>query len=239
VSSKNLLAQFEAALGPRESVYVVPLGVETPTPPTDRPWAREIFGYKPDMFVIGFVGRLDPCKDLGFLFEACAAAQLPPNARLLIVGDGPDRERLERLAIERGVNDRILWAGRLAEPHAAYAAMDLFVLPSVYEAFGNVVLEAMALGVPVIARRRSADPRRPVLVANEELIDHGQSGRLVDAHDPADLAAELRRLSTQPMLLRAMGRQARFRSRDRSWDAAAHAYMTILGREQRTLAMAA
>ncbi|MAE62527.1 MAG: hypothetical protein CMJ49_14365 [Planctomycetaceae bacterium] len=235
VSSGNLCEQFVAMYGGRDHVDVVPHGVCAP-----RPFARVVPGASDDLhgerlgiergaFVVGFVGRLDPVKDLGFLFEA--AARVPDEAaiHLLIVGDGPDEARLKKLALARGILDRITWTGALDDPCDAYAAMDVMVLPSWYEAFGNVILEAMAHGVPVIGRRRDATGRRPVLTAAEELIDHHATGAVIDAHDVTGLARELTRLYRLPAVRRAMGNEARREAAKRPWGETVAAYLRILG----------
>ena len=101
------------------------------------------------------------------------AARLPPDVttRLTIVGDGPERRRLERAIARYGLDDRVILAGRRsrAEIRALLATSDIFVLPTVRESFGIAALEARCAGVPVVAMRESG-------VA--ELIEHGREGLL-------------------------------------------------------------
>ncbi|MFB4319654.1 glycosyltransferase [Actinomadura sp. 21ATH] len=111
---------------------------------------RERLGIEPDAFVIGTVGRLVPTKRLDVLIEAFA--QIEPDvrgrrARLLIVGDGPHRAELERLA---SGDARVVFARDTADVAGMLAAMDLYASPSTQETFGLSVLEALAAGLPVL-----------------------------------------------------------------------------------------
>ena len=89
VSSRNVAGQFGRAYGARDNVHVAPLGVELSDDLPDRAEARRQWGIDSDAFVIGSVGRLDPCKGLDFLFDALCQSDPKPNTRLLIAGDGP------------------------------------------------------------------------------------------------------------------------------------------------------
>ncbi len=227
--SQNVREQFKQSYGPRHSVCDVHNGVE-PAPSTSveaRSEALRSLGLKDQHWVVGFVGRLDPCKGLEFLFEAIASDVIDEDICLLLVGDGPDRARLDAMATQLGLTDRIIWAGRLDDLTQTFAAMDVFVLPSVYEAFGNVLMEAMAAGVPVMGRRRDDDPERPVLTANEELILQGQTGLLVDPHDPQDLARQLMVLRLFPGARDAMSRRSRACAASRPWGAVVREYLQV------------
>lgn len=228
-ASHNVIEQLREAYGQRDGVHVVPHGVEpVGANVPDRKAARKLLGLGADELVIGLVCRIEAVKDIGFLLGALALA---PDAvdRLLIVGEGPARQELEAEAEQLGVSQRIVWTGRMDEPAMAYRAMDAMVLPSIYEAFGNVVLEAMAAGVPVIGRRRCADRHRPVLVANDELIEHGRWGWLVDSHDPADLARLLMTLRSCPGSLRTAGASALAHANESTWQRTIGSYLSLLG----------
>lgn len=233
--SRNVQDQFERFYGRKGeggcSVEINGVEPAVKTDTTTREQARAQWGLGEHDWVIGFVGRLDPCKDLEFLFRSVASGPLAdPGVKLLLVGEGPDRLRLEQLTSRLGLTSRVVWAGRHDNPARAYAAMDVMVLPSVYEAFGNVLMEAMAAGVPVVGRRRDGDFRHPVLTANEELIVHGQTGLLVDPHDPDDLARQLWVLSQFPGAREAMGRRARAWASSRTWHAVVQRYYQSMGR---------
>ncbi len=141
---------------------------------------------------IGALARLDPRKGLPFLLQALARL-LPdlPEATLLIGGDGEDRAALERQAHELNLAGQVVFAGPVHDPPAFYRCCDLFVLPSLDEGFGLVVLEAMASGLPVIGTRVGGVP---------ELIEHGRNGLLVEPGDASAIAAALRTLWADPAL---------------------------------------
>lgn len=216
ISSYNLRDQFAASYGKRENVDVMHHGVKQHLG-FDHAAARRRWGLEHDDFVVGFVGRIDPCKGLDFLVAAMEQLN-HPRARLLLVGAGPDRPRIERLLRLAGLEPRTTWTGKLADPYDAYPAMDVMVLPSMYEAYGNVIPEAMMAGVPVIGRRRADDDLMPVLVANDELVADGHNGALVDPHDPADLARRLSEIAASPALRQSLGRHARQFARELSWE---------------------
>lgn len=150
----------------RDRIHVVPNGIDVPRfsyDETARHKARAELGLPADAFVVGGVGRLSPGKRFDTLVRAVAA--LPgagPRARLLIVGEGPERDRLRALATELGVADRVLLHGACEDPPpdpglgdgpdlpSLLAAMDVFVSTSEDEAFGLAVVEGLAAGLPVL-----------------------------------------------------------------------------------------
>ena len=225
VSSHNVASQFARAWGRRDDVHVLPLGAERPADPPARAAARRQWDIDPGAFVIGFVGRLDPCKGLDFLFDAVSQTAPGPNTVLLIAGDGPDEARLRRRAQNAGLAGNIVWAGRVDAPASAYAAMDVLVLPSIYEGFGLVLLEAMAAGVPVLGRKGDG---KTILTACEEIIAEGRTGFLFDSHDPAHLTQRLRQLESQPRLRRALGSAGRAAARDKTWRCYTRQCMNVL-----------
>ncbi len=229
VASDNLKQQAADFYDRRENVHIVPLGVHVPMQ-VDRAGARQQLGISPDTFIAGFVGRLDPCKDLGLLLQSVPGA-LGDHGKMLIVGQGSDRNRLKEIATRAGVGDRVIWAGPMADPAAAYAAMDVMVLPSAYEAFGTVILEAMAAGVPVIGRARCDRPGALVLTASAELIAHRQTGRIVDAHDPNSLAMAIGQLRSDPQARQTMSATARRAAGAYSWQRMAESYLKLMGIE--------
>jgi len=138
---------------------------------------RAELGAGDDDYLVGGVGRLVARKGFDVLIRAFAGAGLP-NARLVIVGDGNERGRLERLA-----GDRVVFTGFRRDVKDVYQALDLFVCPSIYEPFGRVIAEALDGGVPVIA----AESEGPRDLARQCPID------LVPRDDVAALAEALRR----------------------------------------------
>jgi glycosyltransferase involved in cell wall biosynthesis len=108
---------------------------------------------------------------------------------LVVVGDGPERERLERLALENHVADRIFFAGQRSkeETFGLMTACDVFVLNSTYEGFPHVVLEAMCAGLPVIATAVGGTP---------ELVRDGQNGLLIAPDSNGALSTILKKLAS-------------------------------------------
>jgi glycosyltransferase involved in cell wall biosynthesis len=110
---------------------------------------RSSFGVPDGTYVVGGVGRLETGKRFDALIAALAPL-LGPSRRLLLVGDGRERQRLRQLADAAGVADRVIFAGERADIGALLSAMDLFVSPSDDETFGIAVLEALAAALPVL-----------------------------------------------------------------------------------------
>jgi len=150
------------------------------------------------------VGHLVARKRHADVLEALALlAPSHPGLRYEIVGDGPERAALEALASARGVRDRVDFAGQLppAQARARAAAADLFVLPSVDEAFGVAYVEAMAAGIPAIGCAGEDGP--------EEIAAAGPGLVQVTPHDPRALAAEVDRLLRDAPARAALGQAAR------------------------------
>jgi glycosyltransferase involved in cell wall biosynthesis len=141
--------------------------------------------------------HVDVLRALGLLRDAV------PDLLWEVVGDGPERATLERLAGELGVRDQVAFRGAVSHERAVAAARSAtaFVLPSVDEAFGVAYVEAMAAGVPAIGCRGEAGP--------EEIARCGGGIRLVPRGNPEALAAELRALLGDESARRELGEQAR------------------------------
>ena len=137
---------------PRERIVVIPNGLDVGAmhfDPGARDAARREFGIAPGTTVIGSVGRLHPIKRFDALITG-AAPQLRDGAHLLLVGTGPERQRLEDLARSAGVADRLSLPGERADVARLLAAMDVYAAPSREETFGLAVLEALAAGLPAV-----------------------------------------------------------------------------------------
>ncbi|MEC0167523.1 glycosyltransferase family 1 protein [Paenibacillus graminis] len=158
--------------------------------------------------VLLYVGRIAPEKDIATLLHAL---QLLPESvaagvHLLVVGDGPLLPELRARAPRNVTFTGAKHGEELAE---LYASADLFVFPSSTETFGNVVLEAMASGLPVVAAGAGG---------SKELVMPGVTGVLFQPHDPGSLAEELCRMSSDSMLRTAMGSEGRRQALGRSWE---------------------
>jgi len=150
--------------------------------------------------VVGTVCVLRPEKDLSTLLRAFAACQAE-DARLflLVVGDGPERGRLELEAARLGISSRCRFQPGVADVVPFLSLMDVFVLPSRFEGLSNALLEAMACGCACIASQVGGTP---------ELVQHGETGFLFDSGDVPGLVGFLRRLIGDPALRRRLGEQA-------------------------------
>lgn len=176
--------------------------------------------------VIGFVGRLSPEKGIGYLLRAVGhLVQDGQDVCALIVGDGGQAEALRAEARALQIADRVIFTGNRSDTPALYAAMDVFVLPSLQEAFPMVILEAMACGVPVVATRVGD-------VA--ELVEPGRTGLLVDTKDAAALQTAIHELLTHRERAESMATAARART-EKNFSSAAMAtqyravYERVLG----------
>lgn len=140
--------------------------------------------------VIITAGRLAAVKDHRTLIEAFALLHGATPAKLVILGDGPLRGELTALVAERGLGDAVLLPGFVADIRGSLAASDLFVLTSTSEGFGNVIVEAMAAGVPVVSTDCPHGPR--------EILNNGALGELTPVGDAAAIAAAMARMLATP-----------------------------------------
>ncbi|MGH9504275.1 MAG: glycosyltransferase [Terriglobales bacterium] len=193
--SQKVRDQVIEGAGPRVNTTVVYNGVDPEIfSPTDR---------EPDAPTILSIGNLIPIKGHELLIRAFAAIQNQfPGVSLEIIGDGPERSALQKLADEQGVSDKVHFRGRQSRRQVADAMRraTLFALPSRYEGLGCVYLEAMAAGKAAIACRGQGIG---------EVIVPGVNGFLIEADDQKDLADTLSRLLQQADLRREIGQAAR------------------------------
>lgn len=136
------------------------------------------------------LGRLTEAKDFPTLLRAYAASALRDGHRLIIVGEGEQRANLENLMRDLGLADRVLLTGAMDNPHGVMAGAAMHVLSSRWEGYPNVLLEALALGVPVVSTDCPHGPR--------EILDGGRYGRLVPVGDVVALASAMDEALEQP-----------------------------------------
>jgi glycosyltransferase involved in cell wall biosynthesis len=153
-------------------------------------------------FTLGYVGRLVAIKGVGDVITAFATTTVRHNSRLLIAGDGPERDALEALAQRLGVASRIWFLGRIADVPRFWHMCDIGVAPSAgsVESFCLAAVEAMACGLPIVASRAGALP---------ETIDDGKTGILVDPGDIEQLAQAFERYARNARLRLEHGAAAR------------------------------
>jgi glycosyltransferase involved in cell wall biosynthesis len=144
--------------------------------------ARKRLGVPAGALVVGAVGRLDPVKDLATLIQAFRT-DAPRDARLVLIGDGPDRSFLESRLTEAGLRDRVLVTGYRQDVRELLPALDVYVNSSIFEGVSLTILEAMATALPVIATRVGGTP---------EVVMDEETGCLVPSRDAAALGRALR-----------------------------------------------
>ena len=156
------------------------------------------------------VARLVPQKGIDVLIRALAqtsgAAQ---DWTLTLVGDGPEREALERQVLQAGLEEKVHFLGFRSDPQTSLLQAGVFVLPSRYEGMPNALLEAMAVGLAVVVTDASPGPL--------EVVEAGVSGLVVPSDEPAALADALDRLAAQPQLRERLGAAAREALRQSDW----------------------
>jgi len=170
-----------------------PGGIPRPSaiggPGQSYPWQAELMALG-DGPVIATAGRMVGVKDHRTLLRAFAVLLRTRPARLVLFGEGPLRAELEAESRVLGIASRVLFAGYVNDPAACYAAADLFVLSSTSEGFGNVLIEAMAAGVPVVSTDAPHGPR--------EILADGKYGTLTPVGDAEALALAMAAMLDQP-----------------------------------------
>jgi glycosyltransferase involved in cell wall biosynthesis len=169
---------------------------------------RRALGWAPEDVVIAYVSRIAPEKNVEYLADALAiVAAKRPEVRILFVGDGPTRPILEK---RLGPAARFAGYRKGEDLADHYAASDIFAFSSLSETFGNVVLEAMASGLPVVALRAGGVG---------DIVQSGTTGMLVEPSEPpAHFASALISLVEDPARRRRMGEAARSYALSQSWD---------------------
>ena len=174
-------------------------------PSSERSAMRAQLGIAPNTFLVGTVGRLMPIKGLEYLIEAFAQFRRrrdPQESKLIIVGDGPLRAALEQCAESHGLSRQVEFLGMRTDVYNLIRAFDAFVLPSLHEGVPMVLLEAMALGVPIVASAVGGIP---------EILEDRKEALLVPARDAGALAREIEMLAGSPEIRALLIRAARAR----------------------------
>jgi len=163
------------------------------------PSLRQSLGIADDAFVIGHVGTLQMDKGHRVLFDAFQRFRQHHKAVLLLIGDGPIRHELEIYAHQLDISKDTIFAGRRRDLQACFKSMDVFAYPSIAEALGLAVQEAMFMKLPVIASDEGG---------LSELISHGQDGLLIPVGDAETLSKMLLNLYEDTELRARLGRNA-------------------------------
>jgi len=152
--------------------------------PGNKNQARKILGFSEKDLLIGTVGRLDPIKDQQLLLQAFSNLEsVQKTLRLMIIGDGPERKMLESVKKDLPCKDRIDFLGERNDVERLLIALDIFVLSSKNEGMSNTILEAMAVGLPVVATS---------VGGNLELVTQGKTGLFFEPGDTRGLTEALK-----------------------------------------------
>ncbi|HZE73317.1 MAG TPA: glycosyltransferase family 4 protein [Pyrinomonadaceae bacterium] len=179
------------------------LGVDTnrftPDPAARQEWAVR-FNINPQEVILSTVSYLRPFKNPHIIVEACGILnQRDVPFRLIVAGGGELLTGLKEQSVSLGISDRAHWLGDWPDPTSLLQASDIFVLASVGEAFGLVLAEAMACGVPVVGSNAGSIP---------EVVDEGGSGMLARPLDPVSFADKLEQMARDSDLRKRMGTEA-------------------------------
>jgi glycosyltransferase involved in cell wall biosynthesis len=215
VANSEGLKRLAQQSAPQMDIATIPNGIDTER------YHPSLNGAARPRVRLLFVGRLSVQKDLPTLIDALShVVRQTPNVELHIVGDGPERARLQRMVSERHLSDRVTFRGWVNKDRIAecYQNADAFVLPSRYEGMPNVVLEAMACGLPIVATD---------IAGCEELVQENVNGYLVPVGDSDALAARLTALVSDPALRQRMGSASRHAALARDWQTVTQQYLAL------------
>jgi glycosyltransferase involved in cell wall biosynthesis len=207
VANSESVAEFYRGQGfPPERITVIPNGVELPEfTPEDRLAVLREFNIPEDSRVVGYVGRLARQKRVRDLVWAMQILrQLRERVHLLIVGNGPERRKLEAFAKHIGCDHVVRFAGHRNDASRLFAGIDLFWLASDFEGMSNSLMEAMAAGIPSVVTD---------IPPNRELVEDGRQGFVVKPGDSVGFAQFTDRILADPNLHRRLGEAARERMR--------------------------
>lgn len=203
-------------------ILVIPNGVDTErfNPEGNFANIKEEFLIKDNDIVIGFVGRIVPAKGLEYLIDTLSYLKEEfKNLKLLIIGEGAIVARLHEQAKEKKVYDSIIFAGGRRDIPDILSCIDIFVMPSIAEGLPNALLEAMAMGRPIVATEVGGIP---------EVMKNGVNGLLVPPRDPIALATAMKGLIGNDRLAAQMGHAARDLVQDKfSMRATAQKWQTL------------
>ena len=221
-SSQALIVPSQATLeeladhGFKNLIHI-PHGVDSDSfSPANRSeaWRSSILGDDPDRVIVSFVSRLVWEKNPMVLVKAWKQLNNKGRAKLVIVGDGPARAKLEQLLPEAHFTGKLSGAPLFE----AYASSDIFVFPSITETFGNVTVEAMASGLPAICA---------IAGGARDIVIPGKNGLLFDADKPIQLAQAIDELVTNPELRLQMSKAALESVKRFRWDTTVSAYERV------------
>jgi glycosyltransferase involved in cell wall biosynthesis len=201
--SAEIAERLRRAGVPPSKIRVIENGIEVAALETDVPTLRRDLGFDSKCLLVGAVGRLSPEKGFDILVAAARiVVQQHPEVKFVVVGDGPERKRLEELARQCGLEGKLFWAGRREDMAGVYASFDIQVQPSWKEGLPMTILEGLGAGKPIVATR---------VGAVGTVINDGQAGLLVDPGSADEIASAVARLIQDSSLRTRLGQAGRAR----------------------------
>ncbi len=195
---------LDVRIGRLEQFRTIHSGVELKKfsrPGIDTRAAREVMGIQPDALVVGTVGRLIPIKGSNFLIEAAhEVIREKPETVFVFLGEGELQREMEDRASQLGIRDRIMFLGWRPDVASIMSTYDVFAFPSLNEGMGKALVEAMAMGKPVVASNVSGI---------RDLVVNGKNGFLVPPAQPELLAKKILYLLENPPVRQAFGKAGR------------------------------
>lgn len=203
--SDSVCARFSSFKDASRKIVKIHNGVNlNEAEPFSQENAREKLGLPKEKIIFGNVGRLVRFKGLKYYIEAAALLlKKHSGAVFLIVGEGELKKSLMKQAVKLGISESVRFLGEREDIPIIMKSLDVFVLSSVLEPFGRVLVEAMAASKPVIATRAGGVP---------EIVVEGETGLLISPKNPAELAKAMETLLNNPDKREVMGKKGRLRA---------------------------
>lgn len=199
--TKRTVLARNSRLFPADRIKVIYNGIDLKA--FDSLRVRSVYSRRPGEIVLGHVGRLSYEKNQKFLIEVVGDLKTRGlDCTLLIAGKGDLEQELKAFARAKGVEKEVVFLGFREDVRSFMADIDIFLLSSLWEGFGYVLVEAMAAGKPVVAFNASSTP---------EIVHDGQTGLLVPPQQREEFVAAILRLAADPDLRAALGRAGRQR----------------------------
>jgi len=186
-----------------EKIRVIDNGIDVASLETAAPTLRRDLGLDSKCILVGAIGRLSPEKGSDvFVVAARIVVQQHPEVKFVVVGDGPERKKLEELTREYGLQGKLFWAGRRDDMPGVYASLDIQVQPSLKEGLPMTILEGLAAGKPIVATR---------VGAVKTVIINEHTGLLVNPGSADEIASAVARLIQDSSLRTCLGQAGRAR----------------------------
>lgn len=217
MSNSQGLKDLALKSSPNQEIGVIYNGVDT-----DEFYSK--YNYSKDIFNILCLTRLTPRKGVAYLIDAMAKLVVKyPQVKLKIVGEGDSKQKLMNQVKKLSLGDAVEFTGLIRHENLApiYRKAHAFVLPSLNEGMSNVILEAVASGLPIVTTDTGG---------SKELTRDGVNGFIVKMKDSDDITEKLEQLVTNPELCSRMSKESRKIAKELSWEKVAKEYTEVYGK---------